>query len=273
VTVPTEAAVAEISLITQADMSDAMVLVAEAGWNQIEADWRYMLANGRGYGIRDGGKLIASSMILSYPPRIGWIGMVLVAGSHRKRGYATRLLRNAIDLITAAGLTPMLDATPAGREVYRRLGFSDGEPIERWRGSGKGNGGHSNVVDLNAAAERDSRAFGADRRPLLAELASRPDAPCFTRDGAVLLGRRGRTATQLGPLLSDADDAAAAACAAAIAALSGPLLIDVPVREAALHDLLQANGFAVERPFMRMALNGPATIGNSMGAIAGPELG
>lgn len=271
---PTEAIFPDITELTEADIADALALVAEAGWNQVEADWRCMLGNGRGYGVRErGGRLIASSIVLFYPPRIGWISMVLVNGQYRKRGHATRLLRNAVDVITARGLVPMLDATPAGREVYLRLGFSDGEAIERWRGMGRAKGATSSRVDLAAAASLDAVAFGADRTPLLTDLASRPDAPTFRQTNGILLGRRGRTATQLGPLLAASADAALALCAEAIAKLSGPLLIDVPVRETAMGVLLRSSGFARERPFTRMALGAPAIIGETMRAIAGPELG
>lgn len=264
-----------ISPIDEADIPDAMALVAEAGWNQIEADWRFMLANGRGYGILDAaGRLIASSIILTYPPSIGWIGMVLVAGAHRKRGYATRLLRHAIDMVALAGRTPMLDATPAGREVYVRLGFSDGEPIERWRGAGRGTGKtRPRIIDLDTALRLDATAFGASRAMLIADLAARPDAACFNAGGGVLLSRRGRTATQLGPLLATSDRTAAALLDNAIGELAGPLLLDVPARETELRKLLAKRGFAVERPFTRMALGGAAAIHENMRVIAGPELG
>ena len=51
--------------------------------------------------------------------------MVLVAGDYRRRGLATRLMRRAMDDLAAAGLVPVLDATPDGRAVYRALGFQD----------------------------------------------------------------------------------------------------------------------------------------------------
>ena len=53
-----------------------------------------------------GGRMIASCVLLRYPPGVGWIGMALVHGPWRKRGYATRLLRCAIEASAAEGLTP-----------------------------------------------------------------------------------------------------------------------------------------------------------------------
>lgn len=269
---PTEALAAAITPIVPSDMADAMALVAEAGWNQVEADWRFMLSFGRGYGIRDGaGRLMASSVLLVYPPETCWIGMVLVAGAYRRRGYATRLLDHAIAAARSAGLTPALDATPAGREVYKRLGFIDGAGIERWRGEG-GGAGRLDAPDMGGAPPLD-RTFGAGRAALLADLAGRTEALSLASRGAFLFTRRGRTATQLGPLLSASADAAVDLCDRAVAAIDGPVLIDVPARERALRSLLASRGFAVERPFMRMALGRAAEIAASTRAIAGPELG
>ncbi|RYE10069.1 MAG: GNAT family N-acetyltransferase [Hyphomicrobiales bacterium] len=263
-----------LSPLTLDDVDDGLALVSEAGWNQVAADWRYMLTAGHGTGFRDDtGRVVATSIVLPYRPGIGWIGMVLVATTHRNRGLATRLLGHTIDWCRGEALTPMLDATPAGREVYRRLGFSDGEVIERWRGTGNGSATQNDPMDIDLACRIDHAAFGADRRDLIASLAQRDGAPRLQLDGSVLLGRPGRTATQLGPLLAPDPLAASALCERAIDAIAGPLLIDVPRRENALRDLLQSRGFAVERAFTRMSLGTFAPMGDAMRAIAGPELG
>lgn len=260
--------------LTLDDIDAGMALVVEAGWNQTPADWRFLLSAGHGTGVRDDmDRVLATSIVLPYQPGIGWIGMVLVAGSHRKRGIATRLLRDAVEHCRARRLTPMLDATPAGREVYRRLGFSDAERIERWRGHGNGAGAPDQAVDMEFVRGTDRDAFGADRGELLADLAERLDAPVFCSEGSVLLGRHGRTATQLGPLLSLTEPSAVALCERAIDAVAGPLLIDVPAREGELRGMLQSRGFIVERSFTRMSLGAAAPMGEAMRAIAGPELG
>lgn len=270
---PIEGAIA-LTPITPADIADCLSLVAEAGWNQTEADWRFLISIGHSAGIRDAdGRLVATSIVLAYPPSIGWIGMVLVTTSCRKQGYATRLLDAAIAWCRDAGLTPNLDATPAGREVYRRLGFADGPGIERWRGMGAGTSAVHRDTDLDLAIRLDRAAFGADRSALLVELARRGDAPAFRAPDAVLLARRGRTATQLGPILADDEATAIALSTRALDSVAGPVLIDVPVREVALRHLLVSRGFVVERPFTRMSLGKPAQMGQAMRAIAGPELG
>ena len=267
------------------DIPAAMRLVAMAGRNQTEADWRMMLRLGEGYGFSDPhGELVASSIVLPYPPAIGWIGMVLVDERVRRQGLATRLLGNAVEVIRARGLVPMLDATPAGREVYRRLGFAEVAAITRWRGQGRGGPktGHADVVAGGAAlaeagARADADAFGASRGTLLADFESRPDAMTLARPqgGAWLWSRAGRTATQIGPVIAAEAEEAVALSAAAFGLLDGPVLIDVLDRETALARFLSDRGFTPERSLTRMALgaSSPPTPAPGLRAIAGPELG
>src|SRR6266511_3739364 len=115
-----------IGTLAPEELGDAAALVREAGWNQVAADWRIFLDLGRVYAVRTGaGRVIATAATLPYGGRFAWISMVLVAGEYRRRGLASRLMRRCIEELTAAGLVPVLDATPAGRAVYGALGFED----------------------------------------------------------------------------------------------------------------------------------------------------
>jgi hypothetical protein len=131
-------------------------------------------------------------------------------------------------------------------------------------------------AQAESGATAEAAAFGADRRPLLAELRGRPDASSLALrgGGGWLWSRAGRTATQLGPLVAGTEAGAIALCAAALDQLAGPVIIDVPDREAGLTAFLRGRGFSLERKLTRMALGGtPVTLGPAMRAIAGPELG
>lgn len=263
-----------------ADIDGCLSLVREAGWNQIQADWDHMLVQGHGFGIRDeNASLVATAVALPYPPSVGWIGMVLVAGAFRNRGFATRLLKHAIEELKSQGLTPMLDATPAGRKVYEPLGFVPVFTISRWRGvaSGRPQADRRDPFDIDAAGAMDRQVFGASRRALLADLRARNDGIVLTsaeRPG-FLLSRAGRTAFHLGPVVAEDEADAVALCSRALDQIAGPVLIDVPDCQTAIADLLRARGFSVERPFTRMALSEGSEIRNgaAMRVIAGPELG
>lgn len=269
-----------IRSIRPGDIPAAMELVRTAGWNQTKADWRFMLAEGQGFGIADEhGRLVASSVVLPYPPDIGWIGMVLVAPEMRRQGFATRLMHNAIATIRAAGRVPMLDATPAGAEVYGALGFRALDGIARWRGAGRGTKPATlgmTKEQLDAGIIADAAAFGADRRHLLRELHDRPDAISLVlpdRRGW-LWSRAGRTATQVGPIVSASPADAVELCAAALDRIADAVIVDVPDRETELADFLRSRGFALERKLTRMALDAAsATRASITRAIAGPELG
>ena len=115
-----------IGRLALAELPDAQALVAEAGWNQVAADWRMFLDFGTAYAVRAQGRVVATAAWIPYGA-CAWISMVLVTAGERRRGLATRLLHRCIADVTAAGLVPVLDATPAGAKVYAPLGF-----IEAW---------------------------------------------------------------------------------------------------------------------------------------------
>lgn len=265
------------------DLAAGLALSTEAGWNQTAADWAMVLRVGDGFGIADdGGRVIATGFALPYPPDLGWISLILVTAAQRRRGLATRLLDHAVAHLTRLGLVPVLDATPAGAAVYRPRGFVALEPISRWRGPGGGSGRPRGVERLAAveAADlyaADAAAFGADRREILVDICGRSGALALVdrEAGGFLLGRRGRTATQLGPLVAADDGAAARLLEAGLSLAAGPVLLDLPDRERALAARLAGRGFKVERRFTRMARGRDRPFGDpaAMRVIAGPELG
>ena len=215
------------------EIADAQALVAEAGWNQTAADWQAFLDYGKVQAIRAQGRVVATAATLPYGA-FGWISMVLVTAAFRRQGLAARLMRGAIDDLVDAGLVPVLDATPAGREVYRKLGFADTWGFARLARPGSmppaamdppADGisvGPITDADWSGLCAYDTAAFGADRSRLLARLRGRlPPADLVARRGGrlvgFLLGRDGRIASQLGPLIADdavdgARPAGASAC-------------------------------------------------------------
>jgi len=99
------------------DAQAGLALSAEAGWNQNEADWRFFLAQGIVFGLRDSDRLVATAALLPYSAGNAWISMVLVTADFRRRGIATKLVDACLDVAKRRGLTTWLDATPAGATV------------------------------------------------------------------------------------------------------------------------------------------------------------
>ncbi len=285
-----------IDALTPADLAEALRLSAAAQWNQNEADWRHMLAQGQGWAIHgrdDAGqrRLAASTLVLPYGTRFAWISMVLVLPEFRRRGHARQLLRHALAHLAARGLTAVLDATPAGRAVYAKEGFCDTWGFVRYRREARADalqraadGTMTRPLrdgDWREITALDAPAFGADRQALLRTLAARlPGAARVLEDknGRVcgfVFGREGREACQIGPLL--AHDLAAAQCLLgdALAATPGPVLVDLLDRCAALAPWLQTQEFSVQRPFTRMVRGASVAPGDpsTIVLVAGPELG
>ena len=274
------------------EIDQAMALVVEAGWNQVAADWRLFLELGTVHAVRTAeGRVIATAATLPFGGRFAWVSMVLVAGDHRRRGLATRLLRLCIDELNAAGLVSVLDATPTGREVYRQLGFQDAWGISllqsgaaRQIGAPPAPAGVAirpiSAADLPAISAYDASGFGADRGAVLQRLHARLPKGAWLAERAgrivgCLLGRDGRRAAQLGPLVAESDDIAAALMASALRALEGPVYVDIADAKTALRAWLESSGFTAQRPWTRMLLGRGTSFDDAarVFAIAGPELG
>ncbi len=248
-----------------------------AGWNQLADDWRIFLDHGVVLGIDDdAGTLIATGAVLPYDG-FAWISMVLVDGTRRRQGLGTRILEGCLAETTRLGLVSVLDATEAGEPLYRGLGFGPLFRLTRWIGQGTaGLGGAGNR--LRPAEEGDLvldvPVFGSPRGFVLDGLKAR--APRISGgDRGFVLGRPGRTATQIGPVVAEDEAAAAALIEHGLAGAEGPVLIDLVDGRPALEKLLTDRGFTVQRRFLRMARGRDIPYGDPsrLFAAAGPELG
>jgi GNAT superfamily N-acetyltransferase len=277
--------------LTAAELSDAEALVREAGWNQVAADWEIFRALGIVYAARVNKRVVATAATLPYG-EFAWISMVLVAGAQRRRNLGTQLLKRCIDALREQGRVPVLDATPAGRPLYRALGFEETWGYHRLaRGNATpmpkntGAAGGTTVrpitdADWPALCAYDAACFGADRSALLQCLRGRlPAAELVAerqgRVAGVLLGRNGRAASQIGPLVAEDDDVAHALLASALPAIEGPVYVDFADSKAALRAWLAEYGFSAERPLTRMLLGRSAGFDDETRtfAVVGPEFG
>ncbi len=273
------------------DCEGVWPLSIEAGWNQTLADWRFMLGAGRGFGCTGpNGQWQASSLILPLGQRLAWISMVLVTRERRRGGLGTRLLKHCIGEVQWAGAVAGLDATEQGRPIYLPLGFRDLYPIARWhfdaakdkpsplpgvsvRPLGAG--------DLPRLALYDRPHTGMERPALLAHLALRQPVRAWLAEDVggrivgFVLGREGRTATSLGPVVADSEAIAIALIARASAAAPGPFIIDVPAVHGPLRAWLEAQDAVTPRGYMRMTLGEAKGLDDPshLFALAGPELG
>jgi GNAT superfamily N-acetyltransferase len=263
--------------LTEDDLPRAAALSAACGWNQVAADWRLFLRHGRARGLDDGhpDALAATAAVLPYGPDLAWVSMVLVRPDRRGRGLATALMRWALDALPG-GRCLALDATPEGRPVYRRLGFSDAWTFTRWSLPDALPAGEIPVraaPDLAAARVLDRDAAGAPREPLLRDLLARLPTAALVAEGGAVLGRDGRLASHIGPVLARDTPTARALLSHARSAVSGPVISDLR-NGTELAAWVVAVGGVPRRPFTRMFLGAPPARSDALvHAVAGPEFG
>jgi ribosomal protein S18 acetylase RimI-like enzyme len=279
------------TLVTRAfeerDLAAGARLIEQANWNQVDDDWRIFVARGAAFCVAaPDGTVVATAATLPYAG-VAWISMILVDVAWRRRGIARRLIERCTHDIAASGRVPVLDATPAGRAVYAGMEFRDVLGTLRWArqplhadASDAPGVRPLQAADLDAVVALDAQAFGAPRRWLIESLATRSAgfAAVAEREGAIvgaILGRPGRVATQLGPIIAVDEIIAIDLLRHAAARLPGLLYIDALDRHAALADALSGQGFTIQRPFSRMAWRCDTVPGDATRyfAAAGPELG
>jgi GNAT superfamily N-acetyltransferase len=282
------------------DLPRAAALSALVGWNQTEADWGVFLRFGAVHAVDDGEEaaFAATAATLPFGRDVAWISMVLVRPDRRRAGLATASMLWAIASLRSAGTACVaLDATPDGREVYRRLGFRELWGFRRWSlpAALPAPGSDVSVRSLHegdwpALLALDGAAFGAPREFLLRDFAARLPSAAFVADGTggalagFVLARNGLRAPQVGPLVATGE-AARALLAAALAALppagagvgAAPrAVIDLCDAQAGIAAWIAARGAREQRPFTRMALGAdpPGVPGAApLVAVAGPEFG
>ena len=260
------------------DAKAGLLLSTEAHWNQNEADWRFFLAKGIVFGVRDREQLAATAALLPYSSGNAWISMVLVTESWRRRGIATRLVDACLNAATKLGPTSWLDATPAGASVYRPLGFSPTIQLRRLRLENSpptdAPAASLSRCDANEFAARDRRAMGFAREGLLAEFFGRPGSRLLSNGDALALIRDGRAARHIGPLFASEPDRALALVDAIVRSESGPLLIDAVSTQDEFLAGLTGSGWTIERLFQRMRFGRATTQTVELPfAVAGPEYG
>lgn len=282
---------ANIESIAPDEAEAVWPLSIEAGWNQNVADWRFMLGAGRGFGLKNAaGVWEASSLVLPLGQQLAWISMVLVTRSRRSGGVGTSLLKRCLDEVKANDAVAGLDATEQGRPIYLKLGFHDLYKITRWHLEGAKDvmqppAGVAlrpfTIADLPKLPTYDRPLSGMERPTLLAHLARRQPGLAWvaeTPSGKLVgfsLGREGRNAWSIGPVIADSEAVGLALISRATTVAKGPFILDVPEAHGAVRHWLERQGAVSPRGYMRMTLGTAKKLDDPahVFALAGPELG
>jgi predicted N-acetyltransferase YhbS len=277
--------------MTAEDIPAGLRLCRASRWNQTARDWAQFLElapHGARVAVRDGG-VIGTVATLPYEDRFGWIGMVLVDPAERGHGVGTRLLEEGLALLS--GTCARLDATPAGRPLYAKLGFREEYGLARMQrppvvaapsATPTPAVRSMTALDLAAVAAFDREVFDADRSAMLRWLLE--GAPEYARVledvGGVAgysFGRHGHDFEHVGPLVANHDAQAAEIAAACLGAAprDRPLVIDAARHSSGWLAWLVAQRFTEQRPFFRMykGENAHPGLPQRQFAILGPEFG
>lgn len=277
-----------IRTMTDGDLLAGLRLKELANWNQTANDIHFFLEQSPDgcFAAVHNGQVIGSAATIRYDNQVAWISMVLVDPVFRGIGIGRRLMEQAVAHLSDCP-TVRLDATPQGKQLYDKLGFTEEFRMLRLI--------HRGVPSLTVSpqtsplpadlpaeiATLDAQLFGADRSALLQRLQREDPASTqiLTRDDSLAgfaLGRPGTNFHHLGPLVADSTADAIELTSTVFSHLDGqPVVIDVPVARTEFVQWLQSLGFTVQRPLIRMVL-GDARMPQppaQLFAVCGPEFG
>ena len=274
--------------MTQSDIPAGMRLKEISGWNQTSADWeRFLEASPQGCFVAEVDRSVrGTATTITYEDRFAWIGMVLVDPEFRGHGIGTRLLDKTIEHLDASSVPIMkLDATPQGKHIYEKLGFTPEYEIERWMlrrkpvtSSPRQN---SPRPELASVLTLDHEVFGANRSNLLRSLdREAPEFTLATFEGNGLagytFGRRGSRADHLGPWMARNETAAATLLDQFLKRSDRETVIVDCLKDSPFAStLLSARKFEFSRSFTRMfrGRNNHPGRPELLSAVMGPEFG
>ncbi len=284
----------QIRTMTEEDIPAGMRLKDIAGWNQTEADWRIFLNAGRDgcFVAEVDGVVRGTAATIVYGGRFAWVGMVLVDPEYRGHGIGTTLLNKCIEYLDSIQMPCIkLDATPLGKPIYEKLGFTSEYELERWTlkrrkedltGRGQMDPDESMPAPLlERVLKADREAFGADRSAILR--AVHRAEPRFTdsvwntdRIEGYAFGRRGSFADHLGPWIAKDEATGQRILDRFLAQSSREIVVtDCGKANGFIKKIVQARGFEYSRPLTRMCRGRNDYPGRPelVCAILGPEFG
>jgi len=269
------AAAADVRLrdMTPADLPAAHALSTQAQWPHRLEDWELMLNLGFGLVAEREGRIVGTTMGWPYGADAATLGMVIVSQTSRGEGVGRRLMDAALERLS--GRTVLLNSTPAGAPLYRKLGFQAIGTIHQHQGAAfsvpvaKLRAGERvrplGASDRAAVIELDRRATGLRREALIADLLKSGQGVILDRGGEAVgfaLFRRFGRGHAVGPVASPDRDGARALISHWLGSNAGMFIrVDTP-GDSGLSGWLEKMGLMEVDVVTTMALGAPPTRGD-----------
>jgi GNAT superfamily N-acetyltransferase len=252
-----------VDRLLPSDLEAGLRLSTQAGWNQVEADWKRVLdlcPDGVFAGRLDG-RVVATASVAAFGRDAVWIGLILVDEAQRGRGYGATMFQRAIEKAREFAQDAVgLDASDLGRPVYLKKGFVDVAPIDRWSGILKQPAtapplDSLTLSNLEAVCDLDRKACGADRSRLLRHMIDDPAIRGFGSPGeGYAMLSPGRLQAHLGPLIAGDDALFETLLHHAARLLKGAEVVVDALRTPSTSAILEAHGLRIVRQLTRMTL-------------------
>jgi len=254
--------------MTDADIPDGMRLKEQNLWNTLPEDWRRQLdLEPEGCFVAEIEGAVVGTACACMFDTVSWVNLVLVDKIHRGRGIGTSLMRTVLAWLDDRKVPSIrLDATPLGRPIYEKLGFTVEYELTRYEGTMPqlpGTGERVAVAqasDLPAVIQLDRAVTGTNRSKLIRFLYEGVNL-FVARDEGGISGfasfRPGSRARHIGPCLGDA-----LACRELLATISQFLhgdvvFMDIPVAHAEANAFAKKIGLTPQRGLTRMGRGVP----------------
>ncbi len=204
----------DLAALSHQDSSRCQVLSQQEGWPHTLGDWELQLTQSISIGAFYNHELIGTALIWHCDDNsLATIGMVIVARDFRRQGIAKRMLSKLMNESTAKAFS--LIATPAGLELYQRLGFNTVGYISQYQGNLNAQDPQSGVstlqeMSLEDFCEFDLRATGIPRAKILESFADTSKILVLRKNNKpIAAGMVRKTGINLtvGPLISASDKA------------------------------------------------------------------
>ncbi|WP_404401895.1 GNAT family N-acetyltransferase [Pelagibacterium halotolerans] len=243
--------------IAEADIQLLHALSIGVGWPHRPADWEFLRRVGQGIVVVDGiGRVFGSAMWFPHGTDFATIGLVITTPRAQAQGAGRWLMEQVLEHCGQRDLS--LNATKPSYSLYVSLGFIPEATVFLHNGiaarlpdlpAPNGTLGALPVDGIEEITAIDTRAFGADRSQLLAQLAKGGELCILRRDDRIVgyaMRREFGRGHVIGPIVAENDDDAIQLAGWHLRAMEGRFVrIDTREQDGPFPALLEQAGLVV----------------------------